>query len=204
MTPADFGVAQTRVRPSAMREVAIEVRCFRRPPGRPACCAGTCSCTTSQQPGPLNQRSLSLAKEVMPRALQSAGHRHMQPTAQHGCGACLAFSVHVACMACADGAPLVQVPRVTWADVGGLDDVKLRLQEAVQWPHLHPEALERLGALPPQGDTLHCLLRDATRKVHIRTVKIDSRACAGQAGSCPPQSPVTLLLHCCTVRLCCL
>ena len=87
----------------------------------------------------------------------------MRRTAQFGCGACLAFSVCVACRAY-DGAPLVQVPHVTWADVGGLDDVKLRLQEAVQWPHLHPEALERLGASPPRGQPLPYLLRDASLK----------------------------------------
>ena len=36
VTPADFGVARTRVRPSAMREVAIEVRCICQPLCQPA------------------------------------------------------------------------------------------------------------------------------------------------------------------------
>lgn len=45
----------------------------------------------------------------------------------------------------------LEVPKVRWGDVGGLDGVKQRLQEAVQWPHLHPEALARLGAQPPKG-----------------------------------------------------
>ena len=45
----------------------------------------------------------------------------------------------------------LEVPKVRWGDVGGLDGVKQRLQEAVQWPHLHPEALARLGAQPPNG-----------------------------------------------------
>ena len=50
----------------------------------------------------------------------------------------------------------LEVPKVCWGDVGGLDGVKQRLQEAVQWPHLHPEALARLGAQPPKGTkTLH-------------------------------------------------
>ena len=50
----------------------------------------------------------------------------------------------------------LEVPKVRWGDVGGLDGVKQRLQEAVQWPHLHPEALARLGAQPPKGtETLH-------------------------------------------------
>ena len=45
----------------------------------------------------------------------------------------------------------LQVPKVQWGDVGGLEGVKQRLQEAVQWPHLHPEALARLGAQAPKG-----------------------------------------------------
>ncbi|DBA80088.1 TPA: hypothetical protein ACH3X2_007576 [Trebouxia sp. C0005] len=49
----------------------------------------------------------------------------------------------------------LEVPKVCWGDVGGLDGVKQRLQEAVQWPHLHPEALARLGAQPPKGVLLY-------------------------------------------------
>ena len=41
-----------------------------------------------------------------------------------------------------------------WGDVGGLEGVKQRLKEAVQWPHLQPEALARLGAEPPKGSLL--------------------------------------------------
>ena len=40
----------------------------------------------------------------------------------------------------------LELPRVGWQDVGGLQAVKQRLQEAVQWPQLHPESLARLGA----------------------------------------------------------
>ena len=46
-----------------------------------------------------------------------------------------------------------------WSDVGGLEGVKQGLKEAVQWPHLHPDALSRLGAQPPRGTfTLTVLL----------------------------------------------
>ena len=47
-----------------------------------------------------------------------------------------------------------QVPKVRWDDVGGLEGVKQGLKEAVQWPHLHPDALARLGAQPPTGTKL--------------------------------------------------
>ena len=36
----------------------------------------------------------------------------------------------------------VEVPNVAWNDVGGLDDVKQRLREAVEWPLAHPELFE--------------------------------------------------------------
>ena len=40
----------------------------------------------------------------------------------------------------------LEVPNVRWADVGGLEGVKQRLQEAVEWPQRHANALARLGA----------------------------------------------------------
>ena len=51
-----------------------------------------------------------------------------------------------------------QVPKVRWSDVGGLEGVKQGLKEAVQWPHLHPDALTRLGAQPPRGTFTLALL----------------------------------------------
>ena len=50
-----------------------------------------------------------------------------------------------------------------WRDVGGLEEVKQGLKEAVQWPHLHPDALLRLGAQPARGTpTLTLLLAPPT------------------------------------------
>ncbi|MFH1440235.1 MAG: CDC48 family AAA ATPase [Candidatus Woesearchaeota archaeon] len=46
---------------------------------------------------------------------------------------------------------LVEIPNIKWDDVGGLDDVKQELKEAVEWPLKHPEAFRRLGVRPPKG-----------------------------------------------------
>ena len=40
----------------------------------------------------------------------------------------------------------LELPRVAWGDVGGLNAIKQRLKEAVEWPRKHPELLKRLGA----------------------------------------------------------
>lgn len=41
--------------------------------------------------------------------------------------------------------------QVKWIDIGGMDDLKLKLQQAIEWPLLHPEAFTRLGINPPRG-----------------------------------------------------
>ncbi len=45
----------------------------------------------------------------------------------------------------------VEVPNVTWNDVGGLDEIKQRLAEAVEWPLKHPELFESFHMTPPKG-----------------------------------------------------
>jgi len=50
---------------------------------------------------------------------------------------------------------LVEVPTVKWEDIGGLADVKLELQEAVEWPLKYPEVFEHLSAKPPKGILLY-------------------------------------------------
>ncbi|KAL6475915.1 hypothetical protein MHYP_G00144140 [Metynnis hypsauchen] len=49
----------------------------------------------------------------------------------------------------------IDVPKVRWSDVGGMDDVKLKLKQAVEWPLKHPEAFTRLGIAPPKGVLLY-------------------------------------------------
>ncbi|MEM4253769.1 MAG: CDC48 family AAA ATPase [Candidatus Woesearchaeota archaeon] len=50
---------------------------------------------------------------------------------------------------------LVEVPNVHWSDIGGLENVKQELVEAVEWPLKHPEAFTRLGVKPPKGILLY-------------------------------------------------
>ena len=46
---------------------------------------------------------------------------------------------------------MLEIPTVTWDDVGGLEDVKKSLRETVEWPLKHPEAFRKLGIRPPKG-----------------------------------------------------
>jgi transitional endoplasmic reticulum ATPase len=45
----------------------------------------------------------------------------------------------------------VEIPDVGWKDVGGLDEVKKRLIESVEWPLHHAELFTRAGVRPPKG-----------------------------------------------------
>ncbi|MEE9525139.1 MAG: CDC48 family AAA ATPase [Candidatus Woesearchaeota archaeon] len=50
---------------------------------------------------------------------------------------------------------LVEKPTTKWDDVGGLEDVKRDLKEAVEWPLKHPERFTRMGVRPPRGIMLY-------------------------------------------------
>jgi transitional endoplasmic reticulum ATPase len=50
---------------------------------------------------------------------------------------------------------LVEIPKVKWEDVGGLEDVKQALKEAVELPLQNPECFKRLGIRPPRGILLY-------------------------------------------------
>ncbi|KAM6221728.1 ATPase family gene 2 protein homolog A [Rhynchocyon petersi] len=49
----------------------------------------------------------------------------------------------------------VDVPNVSWSDIGGLDNIKLKLKQAVEWPLKHPESFIRMGIQPPKGVLLY-------------------------------------------------
>ncbi len=49
----------------------------------------------------------------------------------------------------------IEVPTVLWGDIGGLENVKQDLIEAVEWPLKTPEAFTRVGIRPPKGILLY-------------------------------------------------
>ncbi|MBS3169771.1 CDC48 family AAA ATPase [Candidatus Woesearchaeota archaeon] len=50
---------------------------------------------------------------------------------------------------------LVETPDVGWVDIGGMEDVKNKLREAVEWPLKKPEVFKRMGIRPPRGILLY-------------------------------------------------
>jgi transitional endoplasmic reticulum ATPase len=50
---------------------------------------------------------------------------------------------------------LVEVPNVKWTDIGGLDNVKKQLEQAVEWPLKYSDVFEKSGAKPPKGILLY-------------------------------------------------
>jgi len=45
----------------------------------------------------------------------------------------------------------VEIPNITWQDIGGLENVKRELQETVQYPVEHPDKFEKFGMQPSKG-----------------------------------------------------
>ena len=77
--------------------------------------------------------------------------------ARHVLTACFATAVmhSISLLLCSNPSALretvVEVPNVSWDDIGGLEGVKRELQEVVQYPVEHPEKFEKFGMAPSKG-----------------------------------------------------
>ncbi|TXT56238.1 MAG: Cell division cycle protein 48 [Promethearchaeota archaeon] len=49
----------------------------------------------------------------------------------------------------------VEIPNVSWKEVGGLEETKQKLIEAVEWPLSNPKVFKRMGINPPKGILLY-------------------------------------------------
>ncbi|KAJ9563856.1 hypothetical protein OSB04_009016 [Centaurea solstitialis] len=49
----------------------------------------------------------------------------------------------------------VEIPKVSWDDIGGLNDLKKKLKQAVEWPLKHADTFSRFGVSPMRGILLH-------------------------------------------------
>jgi len=50
---------------------------------------------------------------------------------------------------------LIEIPKVKWEEVGGLEGVKQKLKESVEWPLKRPDAFRKMGITPPKGVLLY-------------------------------------------------
>jgi len=46
---------------------------------------------------------------------------------------------------------MVEIPNISWDEVGGLEDIKNELKEAVEWPLKYPKLFEKAGVRPLNG-----------------------------------------------------
>lgn len=95
-----------------------------------------------------DQRSSVNAKVTVDH-LRAALHRIRPSGAAHSPSR-LRRSTFIILPAAMQGAS-VENPNVKWSDIGGQEETKRALQEAVEWPITHKAAFRRLGISPPKG-----------------------------------------------------
>jgi transitional endoplasmic reticulum ATPase len=49
----------------------------------------------------------------------------------------------------------IEVPNVTWDQIGSLEDVKSELKQAIEWPLKNPQSFKEMGISPPKGVLLY-------------------------------------------------
>ncbi len=49
----------------------------------------------------------------------------------------------------------VEIPEISWDDIGGLETVKRQIIETLEWPLKYPEKFEQFGIAPPKGILLY-------------------------------------------------
>ncbi len=50
---------------------------------------------------------------------------------------------------------MIEVPNVSWEDIGGLEEVKEQLKKGVEWPLQHSESFSKMGISPIKGILLY-------------------------------------------------
>lgn len=89
-----------------------------------------------------------------------------------------------------------------WSDVGGMEEVKLKLKQAVEWPLRHPEAFTRMGIQPPKGVLLYgppgcsktMIAKALASESGLNFLAIKVSVCeswASQLAGCAPPSSLT-------------
>jgi len=70
---------------------------------------------------------------------------------------------------------VIETPNVTWDDIGGLQDLKQELKEAIEWPLKHQDVFKKAGAKSPKGIML-CGPSGAGKTLLAKAVAKESEA----------------------------
>ncbi|XP_068596053.1 ATPase family gene 2 protein homolog B [Brachionichthys hirsutus] len=131
------------------RKAILSVLCARMP-----VCGGVDVAELAQRtPGYVGADLSALCREAAMHALrenltgsgqQAVSTKHFQEALK---------SVQPSCLRSSLGR--TELSPVSWGQIGGLDDVKLKLRQSIEWPMRYPEAFLRLGLCRPRGVLLY-------------------------------------------------